>query len=154
MFGLIQRHGILCQEGNGARRAHLERLRVEGRVNGPEGQRSALEDLSVKAVGCILEGDEATSNAIASITLAEKLFQTGTTKLRSTCMTLPCARHTWHVLADDYMGMVRLIFKFLHLGIVPWDCKLDNVGLASPRREGEARARIGCSATWMGSEMK
>ena len=55
--------------------------------------------------GCILEGDEATSNAIASITLAEKLFQTGTTKLRSTCMTLPCARHTWHVLADDYMGL-------------------------------------------------
>lgn len=94
--------------------------------------------------GCILEGDEATSNAIASITLAEKLFQTGTTKLRSTCMTLPCARHTWHVLADDYMGMVRLVFKFLHLGIVPWDCKLDNVGLASPRREGEAPDWVFC----------
>ena len=94
--------------------------------------------------GCLLEGDEATSNGIASITVAEKLFQTGTTKLRSTCMTLPCTRHTWHVLADDYMAMVRLIFKFFHLGIVPWDCKLDNVGLASPRREGEAPEWVFC----------
>ena len=33
-----------------SRRAQLERLRGVGRDQGPEGQRSALEDLSVKAV--------------------------------------------------------------------------------------------------------
>ena len=49
-LGLRHRHGILCQEGSGARRAQLERLRGVGRDHGPEGQRSALEDLSVKAV--------------------------------------------------------------------------------------------------------
>ena len=50
MIGLRHRHGIFCQEGSGARRAQLERLRGVGRDHGPEGQRSALEDLSVKAV--------------------------------------------------------------------------------------------------------
>ena len=46
VFGLRHRHGILCQEGSGARRAQLERLRGEGRDNGPEWLRSKLQDLS------------------------------------------------------------------------------------------------------------
>ena len=50
MFRLRHRHGILGQEGSGARRAQLERLRGEARVNGPEGLRAALQDLSVKEV--------------------------------------------------------------------------------------------------------
>ena len=50
VIGLRHRHGIFGQEGSGARRAQLERLRGVGRDQGPEGQRSALEDLSVKAV--------------------------------------------------------------------------------------------------------
>ena len=50
VIGLRHRNGIFCQEGSGARRAQLERLRGVGRDHGPEGQRSALEDLSVKAV--------------------------------------------------------------------------------------------------------
>ena len=50
VIGLRHRHGIFGQEGSGARRAQLEQLRGVGRDQGPEGQRSALEDLSVKAV--------------------------------------------------------------------------------------------------------
>ena len=50
MFRLRHRHGILCQEGSGRRRAQLERLRGEARGNGPEGLRSALQNLSWKDV--------------------------------------------------------------------------------------------------------
>ena len=46
MIGLRHRHGIFCQEGSGARRAQLERWRVEGRENGPDWLRSQLQDLS------------------------------------------------------------------------------------------------------------
>ena len=43
MIGLRHRHGILCQEGSGARRAQLERLRGEVRDNGPDEVRSKLQ---------------------------------------------------------------------------------------------------------------
>ena len=36
----------MCQEGSGARRAQLERWRVEGRENGPDWLRSTLQNLS------------------------------------------------------------------------------------------------------------
>ena len=39
-----------CQEGSGAGRAELERLRGVGRDHGPEALRSALKDLSAMAV--------------------------------------------------------------------------------------------------------
>ena len=50
MFGLRYRHGILCQEGSGARFAQLERWRGAARCNGPEWLRSKLQDLSWKDV--------------------------------------------------------------------------------------------------------
>ena len=43
---LGHRHGILCQEGSGARRAQLERLRGVGRDNGPEELRSKLQNFN------------------------------------------------------------------------------------------------------------
>ena len=46
VIGLRHRHGIFCQEGSGARRSQLERLRVEGRENGPDWLRSTLQNLS------------------------------------------------------------------------------------------------------------
>ena len=46
VIGLRHRHGILCQEGSGARRAQLERLRVVGRDQGPEELRSKLQNLN------------------------------------------------------------------------------------------------------------
>ena len=46
VIGLRHRNGIFCQEGSGARRAQLERWRVEGRENGPDWLRSELQDLS------------------------------------------------------------------------------------------------------------
>ena len=46
VFGLRHRHGILCQEGSGARQAQLERLRGEGRDNEPEELRSKLQDFN------------------------------------------------------------------------------------------------------------
>ena len=49
-LGLRHRHGILCQEGSGARRAQLERLRGEGRDNGPEELRSKLQDFNREEV--------------------------------------------------------------------------------------------------------
>ena len=50
VFGFRHRHGILCQEGSGARRAQLERLRGEGRDNGPEELRSKLQDFNREEV--------------------------------------------------------------------------------------------------------
>ena len=44
MIGLRHRHGIFCQEGSGARRAQLERLRDVARDNGPEELRSQLQN--------------------------------------------------------------------------------------------------------------
>ena len=46
MIGLRHRHGIFCQEGSGARRAQLERLRGVGRDNGPEELRSQLKNFN------------------------------------------------------------------------------------------------------------
>ena len=43
---LRHRHGIFCQEGSGARRAQLERLRGVGRDNGPEELRSQLQNFN------------------------------------------------------------------------------------------------------------
>ena len=50
VIGLRHTHWNICQEGSGARRAQLERLRALGRDQGPEKLRSALEELSVKVV--------------------------------------------------------------------------------------------------------
>ena len=50
VFRLRHRHGILCQEGSGARRAQLERLPGEARGNGSEGLRSALQDFKREEV--------------------------------------------------------------------------------------------------------
>ena len=46
VIGLRHRHGIFCQEGSGARRAQLERLRGVGRDNGPEELRSKLQNFN------------------------------------------------------------------------------------------------------------
>ena len=43
---LRHRHGIFCQEGSGARRAQLERLRGVGRDHGPEELRSELQNFN------------------------------------------------------------------------------------------------------------
>ena len=47
---LGHRHGILCQEGSGARRVQLEQLRGEARRNGPKWLGSALQDVNWKDV--------------------------------------------------------------------------------------------------------
>ena len=46
VIGLRHRHGIFCQEGSGARRAQLERLRGVGRDHGPEELRSELQNFN------------------------------------------------------------------------------------------------------------
>ena len=50
---LRHRHGIFCQEGSGARRAQLERLRGVGRDHGPEElqnfNRDAVRELALEA---------------------------------------------------------------------------------------------------------
>ena len=46
MIGLRHRNGIFCQEGSGARRAQLERLRGVGRDHGPEELRSKLQNFN------------------------------------------------------------------------------------------------------------
>ena len=46
MIGLRHRHGIFGQEGSGARRAQLERLRGVGRDHGPEELRSELQNFN------------------------------------------------------------------------------------------------------------
>ena len=46
MIGLRHRHGIFGQEGSGARRAQLERLRVVGCDHGPEELRSKLQNFN------------------------------------------------------------------------------------------------------------
>ena len=55
VIGLRHRHGIVCQEGSGARRAQLERLRVEGRENGPDWLRATVQKLSWQDVRALAQ---------------------------------------------------------------------------------------------------
>ena len=50
VFGLRHRHGILCQEGSGARRVQLDRLRRGARRNGPKWLKSAVQDFKREEV--------------------------------------------------------------------------------------------------------
>ena len=47
--------GTFCQEGSGAGRAQLERLRVEGRENGPDWLRATVQNLSWQDVRALAQ---------------------------------------------------------------------------------------------------
>ena len=105
-------------------------------VNNAEG------DVSIRT-GIRWQGDESKTNGAASATVVEKLIVVGKNQL-ITCLGLECTAEHWQSFAQMQIEILRLMFRFLHHGIAPWDAKLDNVGLAQPRPPSSSPAWVFC----------
>ena len=105
-------------------------------VNNAEG------DGSIRT-GIRWQGDESKTNGAASATVVEKLIVVGKNQL-ITCLGLECTAEHWQSFAQMQIEILRLMFRFLHHGIAPWDAKLDNVGLAQPRPPSSSPAWVFC----------
>ena len=90
------------------------------------------------------EGDASVTLGDASILLAEKLIFTGKTKLTSFFTTMQCTPEAWEAYVQMQVEILRLLFRFLHQGVIPWDAKIDNVGLAQGRESHSAPVLVFC----------
>ena len=70
------------------------------------------------------------ANAVASITVQEKLMAVGLEKMRLLVSKQQCDAETWSEVCQEYMSMLEVLFEFMREGIFPWDAKLDNLGIA------------------------
>ena len=82
--------------------------------------------------------------SVGSMTLAEKLLRTGKDYALEEITTSTCSRKNWHAFAGAMMEILKIMWQCASKQIIPWDAKLDNVGLASPRTPGEAPRWVFC----------
>ena len=82
-------------------------------------------------------GDVTRAEAEASITVQERLMAVGQDKMRLLFSKQGCDRDTWSEVIREYMGMLEVLFKVMRRGILPWDAKLDNLGIARRGMEGK-----------------
>ena len=94
--------------------------------------------------GDCFEGNSAMVKGDASILLAEKLIFTGKSKLTSLFVTMQCRPQAWESYVQMQVEILRLLFRFVHHDVVPWDAKIDNVGLAEAREPHSAAAWAFC----------
>ena len=89
--------------------------------------------------GCKLFGraDVTHAEAMASITVQEKLLAVGHDKMRLLFSKQRCDVETWSEVSREYMGMLEVLFKVMRRGILPWDAKLDNLGIAQRGMVGQ-----------------
>ncbi|CAL1126577.1 unnamed protein product [Cladocopium goreaui] len=85
-----------------------------------------------------------TGDGDASILLAEKLLFTGKSKLTSLFVTMQCTPQAWESYVQMQVEILRLLFRFVHHDVVPWDAKIDNVGLAEAREPHSAAVWVFC----------
>ena len=94
--------------------------------------------------GDCFEGNSAMVKGDASILLAEKLIFTGKSKLTSLFVTMQCTPQAWESYVQMQVEILRLLFRFVHHDVVPWDAKIDNVGLAEAREPHSAPVWVFC----------
>ena len=70
------------------------------------------------------------ADAVASITVQEKLMAVGLEKVRLLVSKQQCDADGWWEACKEYMNMLEVLFEFMREGIFPWDAKLDNLGIA------------------------
>ena len=94
--------------------------------------------------GDCFEGNSAMVKGDASILLAEKLIFTGKSKLTSLFVTMQCTPQAWESCVQMQVEILRLLFRFVHQEVIPWDAKIDNVGLAEAREPHSAPVWVIC----------
>ena len=101
-----------------------------------------LEKTSMRPV--CFEGHSSLVEGDASILLAEKLIFTGKSKLTSFFTTMQCRPQAWESYVQMQVEILRLLFRFVHQAVIPWDAKIDNVGLAEGREPHSAPVWVFC----------
>ena len=94
--------------------------------------------------GVFFTGDSSLRDGDASILLAEKLIFTGKSKLTSFFTTMQCTPQAWESYVQMQVEILRLLFRFVHQEVIPWDAKIDNVGLAEGREPHSAPVWVFC----------
>jgi len=94
--------------------------------------------------GDCFEGNSAMVKGDASILLAEKLILTGKSKLTSFFVTMQCTPQAWESYVQMQVETLRLLFRFVHHDVVPWDAKIDQVGLTEAREPHSAPVWVFC----------
>ena len=102
-----------------------------------------LQKTNTGGVDCF-RGNSTMETGDASILLAEKLIITGKSKLTSLFMTMQCTPQAWESYVQMQAQILRLLFRFVHHDVVPWDAKIDNVGLAEAREPHSAPVWVFC----------
>ena len=70
------------------------------------------------------------ADVVASITVQEKLMAVGLDKVRLLVSKQQCDADGWWEACKEYMNMLEVLFEFMRKGVLPWDAKLDNLGIA------------------------
>ena len=94
--------------------------------------------------GDLFEGHSSMVEGDTSILLAEKLIFTGKSKLTSLFVTMQCTPQAWESYVQMQVEILRLLFRFVHQEVIPWDAKIDNVGLAEAREPHSAPVWVFC----------
>eukprot|EP00435_Cladocopium_sp_Y103_P043691 s2112_g12.t1 len=95
--------------------------------------------------GTVLHGPATSSeNAYATVTLAERLNATGLDYTMSIFSSLECSRQQWQEYALLVVSILKMICFCLHKEVLPWDAKLNNVALRSPRKDQTAGDFVFC----------
>ena len=57
---------------------------------------------------------------------------------------MQCTPQAWESYVQMQVEILRLLFRFVHHDVVPWDAKIDNVGLAEAREPHSAPVWVFC----------
>ena len=92
----------------------------------------------------VLRGDTSLTEGHASVTLAEQLITSGKQYVTELFTTQVCDAHNWLAFAKTVMEILKVLMLCAFQDVIPWDAKLDNVGLARPRTAGGAPSWVAC----------